>query len=567
MGKWLGLAALLLIFLADLPCRADIAPGQDVFLSAGTAGPLSLSWKPIQPNSLQVKVDGTLEVEGLDYTSDTEAGTITFIHAPAAGSAVTASYSYDTAIALPAGTPLTLPYSWTLQHSGSSSLNLSATYAQSSSAESLQMGLGQNWTGRSGLFLQTQAFYLPLSSNMVEPEGGFSSQTAVDVAAGADAGHWAKLTFGYGRDGIGATSLSGANLPAPGQQTESASAALTLSKQVSATLGYKQADAIAPGAEGASNQDTLAVSATPNSALHINTQVNVTQATGTPQSVATSLSVQDQPAKTVKLAADANVTDPGGTQPQSQTANFSASVAATKQLSLQASTTQSTSAGTSSGQEAASAAWNPNAQLQLNASLTTAQSETSSNQAAGLTVADKLARYLSLNAGYQARNASAGDTNALDHLDSSTVGVTLTPLNRLSLSDTFSDNPADAPVAHGALENAVALSTTFGSLSLSGNYQILDPRDLLEQPWSSTYGVNASLGLWRGLKFTGGFSEAQTGGATGADSRTYSMGLAQNLSDRLNLALSAQMTQQEDPGSTIPQNTACQANANIGLKF
>jgi hypothetical protein len=117
---------------------------EDRWLGNNSAGPFTLSYRPIEPGSEHIRVDGIIQVAGRDYRIDYITGAIVFLQPLPAGVSVVVTYRVSGAAQ--SGAPQRAVTGIDAHYAAGRHLNLSAEFAHSNS------GLGTAGSGRAVVF-------------------------------------------------------------------------------------------------------------------------------------------------------------------------------------------------------------------------------------------------------------------------------------------------------------------------------------------------------------------------------------------------------------------------------
>lgn len=97
-GRGLSLGATYLTLERRGTGAATSAAREDRWLGNNSAGPFVLSYRPIEPGSERLRLDGILQVEGRDYRIDCSNGSIFFLEPVPAGVSIVVSYRVVTTV-------------------------------------------------------------------------------------------------------------------------------------------------------------------------------------------------------------------------------------------------------------------------------------------------------------------------------------------------------------------------------------------------------------------------------------------------------------------------------------
>lgn len=556
-----------LIVILVLPVTADTPRVSDICLGNGTSGPFPLSWNHIVPQTESVTVNGLVQLRDLDYTLDTDAGTITFTSPLGTHSAAEVTYQPDPVQAQRNGNGKTIPLSVDLLRGQHGYFSFNALGTQNTTASSdLTLGLGMGLQGAHNSQLTSRFFYTPVTAIAGTEADSADKRLGVSVAGSANASPWALFSFGFARAGVGMQS-AGADSPQAGQQAFTLSSRLTPGKIVSAQVNFSQSKPTDDPNAQTTKTTAIALTATPNAKTQVTANIgqSATGIGGTTQTLG--LSVDSHP--TAKLGVSASYSDQNapGTASDSAAINLKTVLTPNKIVSVETSAGQSRTGTAITDQQSLQVSLNPRPTLQLGAGLALRQKgvsgtpDTLNTTVASINGSVHPISFLEVSGSYKSRMAPASDTDTNDLFDTSTAKIALVPIKSLRFTGTYAQNPDDGSDTLQRLSRkGIGLETTFGALGLSGGYDWSRRYDTLDVEEA----VHADLGLRfsPATQLTVGFQTSQNAlSPTTSQAYAYTVGFTHAVGDRFSLSLNGKRQQSAASAS------AYDASANVGMKF
>jgi hypothetical protein len=543
---------------------ADVTTNREFVLGNDTSGPFTLAWQKILIGTETVSVDGSIEVPGIDYNIDINAGTLTFTHPLSSRYTATVTYEYDPKFSK-SQKKLAVPLQLDLARSETSNVYVSALYqganlsGNQAASNSLTLGLGaglqvgkSQWNAR---------MYAAPQSATTSPNHS-SDQTAFDINGALDPAHGMHMSMDFGRTGLGFDNRSGAQLANAGTQHLGMSMQFAPSKKFAADLSYNQSESL-KGSSANNSQLSASLSLTPSDRLHFQTKLAEYQSASGSATQDTTVILDNTPSNTSKLHADLAIHDTDGKINDKRTMNLAASVGITKSTFLSAAETQNQIGNTASSTRTILLAMNPSSRLKMNAGYNTQETVTQSVSVVSVDGSLHASRTLDLAAGYKSHSVT-GTAVTMPSLETSTASISLVTGPHLKVTGSYGHNPENNGVPQPVERHGLGLETSSGGLSIAGGYD-----------WSDYYVSNTaaqSMRLALGVKldsctqFTGGFQQSLSKvGVTPQGATSYTFGINHNGGGNMSLSLTGSMDQHIYPNLT--QATEFKGTANIGMKF
>ena len=557
------LAASLLCLTLAGPVQADTPPIQDVCIGNGSPGPYTLSWKHVRIGTETVQVNGLPQMRGLDYTLDTDGGTITFTRDLSAQSAIAVTYQRDPAQDERNGQGQAIPLSVDLlrgEH-GYFSFNALGKPGDTDRGD-LTLGVGLGLSGGAGTQVSTRFFFAPVTA-----DGRAASawqRTGLTVGGSEKAGGWGLFSFGLARAGV-SLGDAGDGGPQAGQESLTLGSRLSLTKQIQARFDYEAARPTDGSAAQGTAKTGFDVTVTPSDKTQMQASVGQSSAGsgGTTQTL--DLSATTQATDKMQVSASYDGKNAPGTASDSQVIALKTVLTPGKTFSLETDAGRTTLGAATTDQQAVSLTLTPRETLQLNAGLALRQKGVAGADPVGTAVASvggtmRPLSFLEFSGSYKSRMAPDTDMDVNDTFDTSAARVSLSPMKSVHFVGTYAQNPDDQSVLQRLARKGVGLETSLGALGLSGGYD-----------WSRHYDsldVEETIHADLGLRFSAatqlrvGFQTRQNRLDTQAQPDTaYTVGFTHSLGDRFSLALSGKRQQ------SAAAQPDYDASANLGMKF
>lgn len=556
-----------------LAASACAEPSQDLLVGNGTPGPYPLSWKNIAPGTEVILVNQQTQMRGMDYALDAAAGTVTFTRPLTPQSAASVHYEYDPAHAVRGSIVNKVPLSFDLAEGSNSRVSFDALYQAGtggtgatvgSAPGSITLGLGtslQNSTAQ----LSTRLLFAPtLGGNNGAQSGSSLSRMGVSLSGSTQAGRAAQLSFGYTQAGARMTT-AGDNGLAAGRQTLTLGTTLAPARTVQASAQWTQSAPTAAGSGAASTQTVAALSVTPTANLSLQTRWTDTTGGNAPESQIANVSLHAAPTATSSVDASFASKNSAGQGADTQAMNLAAALAPSKTVVLNADIGQTRDVSGQVNQQKVSFALTPGTAVQIQTSLALHQTPTAQTSIATVGGQVQPASFLQFSAAYKDRTASSGAALPTDTLDTSLVRLTLLPLRGVRMTGSYAQNPdSDGSAPQRLAQREVGLETTFGALSVSGDYDWQRQTDT--QIVGTTLRVGVGLHLSQATQLDGSYRQTLLGGV-GSPTGTsfYGFGLTHALGDRFHLSLAG--TMQKPVTNAATASPDYRANASLGMKF
>jgi len=533
--------------------------GHDYYVSAGDTPKISLSRKPVVKYSIQVTVNDTAQVETLDYTCDSDNATVTFLHALNVNDVVKITYSFDDQKSKLVASSINSPVSIGLMNAGGASINANLQYQQNQDGLTGNMGGGLSgaWKNSGGESLTGSLAYKPGDATV----GGLSTvQTNI-------ANTFAKK--------LGSTSFAAqTNYTNATESSQTVANALNMTSAVNRWFslnGLYKTTNILNNDSTATNKDEMQIGAAINS-LKPDKYVSISGSATRSESDSTdSASTQTDkldmtttytPSKPLMMQVKAAQTVTGDTVASSQSVSTDLTTSKTTKLSAAvavASTVTPTSVAQSQTISSSLAASNT---TKLGASLATTSSgsDGSVSKVQAFSLAAAPSSILSLNGDYKTRETIDCGTST-PGLETLTTKATYKLAKPLTITGAYAEHPDDSGSPLEIFRRAVAISSQFGSLSLSTNYTIETPTGDSTSSPTEKLGLTGALALSSHTTVSGGYSDSNLLGYAGR-TRNYSFGLSHNMGSTLKISLSGTMNVPDEDQPSVTNATAA-----IGLKF
>lgn len=556
-------AGLLCLPLAG-PGRADTPPVQDVCIGNGSPGPYTLSWKHVRIGTETVQVNGLTQMRGLDYTLESDGGTLTFTRDLSAQSAIAITYQRDPAQAERNGQGQTIPLSVDLLRGdhGYFSFNALGKPGDTDRGD-LTLGVGLGLSGGEGTQVSTRFFFAPVTA-----DGRAASawqRTGLTVGGAAKAGGWGLFSFGLARAGV-SLGNAGDSGPQAGQESLTLGNRLTLTKQIQAKFDYEAAQPTGSGTTQGTAKMGFDVTVRPSDKTQMQASIgqSAAGADGTTQTL--DLSATTQATDKMQVSASYDDKNAPGTAADSQVIALKTVLTPGRTFSLETDAGQTRLGTATTDQQAVSLTLTPRETLQLNAGLALRQKGVAGADPVGTAVASVGGRlrplsFLEFSGSYKNRMAPDTDTDVNDTFDTSEAKVSLSPLKSVHFVGTYAQNPDDGQsVLQRLARKGVGLETSLGALGVSGSYDWSRHYDSLDVEET----IHADLGLRFSAttQFKVGFQTRQNRlDAQTQPDTAYTVGFTHSLGDRFSLALSGKRQQ------SAAAQLGYDASANLGMKF
>ena len=560
------LAASLLCLTPAKPGRAEAPTVQDVCIGNGGPGPYALSWKHVQSGTETVQVNGLPQRRGLDYTLDTEGGTVTFTRDLSTQAAIGVTFQRDPSQAERNGQGQAIPLSVDLLRGEHGYFSFNAL-GKSGGADrgGLTLGMGMGLSGGAGTQVSTRFFFAPMTAAAGGGAASAWERTGVTVGGLAKAGDWGRFSFGLARAGV-SLGDAGEDGPQAGQESLTLGSRLTPTRQVQAKFDYEAAKPTEGGSVQGTTKTDFDVTVTPNDRTQMQASLaqSAAGAGGTTQTLG--LSASAQPTDRMQVSASYDGKNAPGTSGDSQVIALKTVLTPGKTFSLAADAGRTTLGTATTDQQAVSLTLTPRETLRLNAGLSLRQKSVAGADPVGTAVASvggtlRPLSFLEFSGSYKSRMAPDTDVDVSDTFDTSAARVSLSPLRSIRFIGTYAQNPDDdQSVLQRLAKRGVGLETSLGALGLSGGYD-----------WSRRYDsvdveetIHADLGVRfsAATRLTVGFQTRQNRlEALAAPDTAYTVGFTHALGDRFSLDLNGKRKQ------SAAAQPDYDASANLGMKF
>ena len=588
---------------ASAPVGAMPQRVQDLFIGTGTASTFQLSWRNITPLTEAVSINSVLAVRNIDYTINSNNGSITFNQPLPNRSAATVTYDYDTTYAHRASTPMTVPLSVDLAQSENSDVTFDATYkgyagTDRTTPNALSMGLGGQWSVGNDTQLSTKFLYAPSSStDQNQNQNGHSAfdQSGIVFGAHTAFGKLSKLSFGFSQAGLNVGDAAPTNGLTLGARIYSLGTHFDASSKLGIDADYSQIDHLklsdgsathtnigmnfdatsnlhvkshwSDSTDSRQHQSTntdLSITADPTAGLHIQTDLSQAAAGHNAGQTAADIALSAKPNTKTSVDASYSTEDDIGSG-EHHTLNLGASIVAAPTLTLNAQEHDSGQGGTAQATHLVGVALRPNADVDINAHISFRDLNQAQSTIATVSTVLRPASFLNVSGGYTKRSANSDDPNTLDAVDSSDAKLTVSPSHAVQVYGTYQQNPTQQDgLTQRQAQHGVGVEAKLGMLSVTGGYNWIDQYH--QNGLGSQLQVGVGLQMASTTSLTGGYQEnvnGLDGDRTASDQ--YSFGLKHDLGDRFNLSLDGTVSHPVDTVTTNgPQYSA---TANLGMKF
>ena len=547
--------------------QADPARAQDVCVGSGGAGPYFLRWTQVLPGTEAIQINGIPQMRGLDYTINTDAGTVTFTRPLPAQSAAAVSYLYDDTAGQRNTVNRTIPLSMDLLRGDKGYFSLSALGKQQSAGTGdVTLGIGAGLNGGQNAQLSSRLMFSPVTA--ANSDDRTDKRLGLALSGSANASTWGQFSFGASRVGASVSDTGSADATV-GQQRLNLRGLLTPTKQLRAEVRFDQSR-LADNSDAPTTTSTaLSLTMTPTDRTNLAASLAQTATGDNGQTQTIGLSVNTRPADTLKISAAFNGQDaPGGTN-DTQAVSVKTVLTPAKTLSLETAAGQSRTASALTDNQSVTVTLKPATALQVNAGLSFQQTAlvgtdisplaTSVASVGGLL---RPASFLELSGTYKSRSASAADTNVNDLFDTSTARIAFKPLSGFSVVGTYALNPDNGGTTlQRQAQRGLGLETHLGALGLSGGCDWTQGYDTPTN--QQTVRANLGLRFSAATQLSVGFQSTQDLLQSVAQPATaYTVGFTHSLGDRLSLSLNGKRVQ-DASATTADYN----ASANLGMKF
>ena len=566
------LPALLLLPAAALltgltpAAQADPARAQDVCVGSGAAGPYPLSWTQVLPGTEAIQINGIPQMRGLDYTINTDAGTVTFTRPLPAQSAAAITYLYDDTAGQRNTVSRTLPLSMDLLRGDKGYFSLSALGKQSGSTGNVTLGLGAGLNGGQNAQLSTRLMFSPVTA--AGSDGPADKRLGLALSGSANAANWGQFSFGVSRVGADVQDTGSADATV-GLQRLSLRGLLTPTQRLKAEVRFDQSR-LADNSDAPTTTNTgLSLTMNPTDRTNLAASLAQTATGDNGQTQTVKLAVDTRPADTLKVSAAFSGQDAPGGANDTQAVSMKTVLTPAKTLSLETAAGQSRTASALTDNQSVTVTLTPAAALQVNAGLTLQQTAAVGMDASPLatSVASvggvlRPASFLELSGTYKSRSASAADTNVNDLFDTSTARIAFKPVSGFSVVGTYALNPdGGGATLQRQARRGLGLETHLGALGLSGGCDWTQGYDTPTD--QQTVRANLGLRFSAATQFSVGFQSTQDLLQAAATPATaYTVGFTHSLGDRLSLSVNGKRVQDASAA-----NADYNASANLGIKF
>ena len=540
----------------------------DIFVGNDTPGPFALSWNHVLPGTETVTVNGLSQMRGLDYTLDTDNGSVTFTRSLPTHSAAQVRYERDPLQSQQNGQGKLIPLSVDLMRSNRGYLSFNALAKSGAAAQNnLTLGVGLGWHPGGTTQLATRFFFAPITASSDPTSLTAEKRSGLSLSGSTGAGQWALFSFGFARAGVSLGDSGDSSVQA-GQQSLLISSRLTPVKTIQALVSYTQNRVTDDLTAPTTSTSALSVTITPTDKTQMLAKLatTATGSSGTTQTV--DLSVHTQPIPQMQVSAAYGSQNAPGTVSDTQSLNLKTVLAPSKTLSIDTTASQSQQAGVTTSLQSVGLTLRPHPTLQIDAALALSQKGQVGQGTLGTSIASISAAahplsFLEVSGSYKSRTASVADTDPNDQLDSRAARIALSPLPTVHLIGTFAQNPDDTGLStlQRLARTGVGLETNVGALGLTGgcdwshNYDTLDVQQT----------IHAGLGLRfsAATQLSVGYQSSQNPlDPVSPLATSYTVGFTHSLGDRFNLTLSGKS--QKTAPTALPDYNA---TANLGMKF
>ncbi len=546
--------------------RADTTRVSDVCVGTGTAGPYSLSWTKTLPGTETVEINGIPQMRGLDYTVDTDKGTVTFTRPLPAQSVAAVTYLQDDGAGQRNVVNRTIPLSLDVLRGDKGYFSLSALGKQSSSDGNVTLGVGAGLNGGGNNQLSSRLMFSPVTA--ASDNTSADKRFGLALSGSANTSNWGQFTFGLSRVGSGVQDTGSADATV-GQQRLNLHGLLTPTQRLRAEVRFDQSR-LADNSDAPTTTNTalsLTMNPTDRTSLAASLAQTATGDYGQTQTI--KLAVDTRPLDALKISAAFSGKDAPGGANDTQAVSVQTVLLPGKTLSLETAAGQTRTASALTDKQSVTITLKPATAIQVNAGLSFQQMAAVGTDASPLatSVASvggtlRPASFLELSGTYKSRSASAADTNVNDLFDTSTARIAFKPVSGFSVIGTYALNPDNGGTTiQRQAQRGLGLETHLGALGLSGGCD-----------WTQGYSTPTDLQTVRanlGLRFSAatqlslGYQSTQDLLQSAATPATaYSVGFTHSLGDRLSLSLSGKRIQDASAA-----NADYNASANLGIKF
>ncbi len=566
------LPALLLLPAAALltgltpAAHADPARAQDVCVGSGTAGPYTLSWTQMLPGTEAIQINGIPQMRGLDYTINTDAGTVTFTRPLPAQSAAAVTYLYDDTAGQRNTVSRTIPLSMDLLRGDKGYFSLSALGKQSNNAGDVTLGIGAGLNGGQNTQFSTRLMFSPVTA--AGSDGSADKRLGLALSGSANASSWGQFSVGLSRVGAGVQDTGSADVTA-GLQRLSLRGLLTPTQKLKAEVRFDQSR-LADNSDAPTTTNTaLSLTMTPTDRTNLAASLAQTATGDTGQTQTVKLAVDTRPTDALKISAAFSGKDAPGGANDAQAVSVQTVLLPGKTLSLETAAGQTRTADALTDKQSVTVTLKPLTALQVNAGLSFQQmapvgSEASPLATSAASVGGVLrpASFLELSGTYKSRSASAADTNVNDLFDTSTARIAFKPVSGFSVVGTYALNPdGGGATLQRQAKRGLGLETHLGALGLSGGCDWTQSYDTPTD--QQTVRANLGLRFSAATQLSVGFQSTQDLLQSAATPATaYTVGFTHSLGDRLSLSVNGKRIQDASAA-----NADYNASANLGIKF